>query len=479
MMGERVQRFPLAVTRRLSLFPILLALAGLGWVTASAFAIAGDPWLGAAVGIAPIGFVLLLNSPIVRLTWYILGALAVFQLPDSASSAKLLYLGGTLIISGTAAVNLVRHGPGEFRAFRPIIFPTALLIAAVAGATLIGLAQNDSTLVIRDSIPYVLLIVAPLVGLDIALTFKPGFLYGFIAVFSVIASVGFASDWLTRRGVSALPFGKFLLSTTVIGGLGLAIALIHVTRSRGISRLMWLATIIIIPVMYFLSGARTALTLGAVVIGVLGRRGAARAPALKLATILAIAGVLAALALPFITTLAISDPSFLTGRLSSALSALQNGVTSDASGQLRLQSYGWAIDAWDSNWVFGTGFGHSYPNGFLSLDTPLMIPAKFGAVGAAAVLIFLGAIAVVIKRSQRVSGSTPAHTVARAFYLFLITLTPFLPITEDKGLPLAIALLVAIVASESINAVGSVAWKGTDNRENRSRLISSGIVPSP
>lgn len=258
-----------------------------------------------------------------------------------------------------------------------------------------------------------------------------------------------------------------------MGGLGLALALVLVAHTRGLLRIAWLAVVAVIPTMYALSGTRTSLTLLAVLLGVVGHKRAGRSSVFRLLGILSVVALAIWAVLPLVTAFAISDPHFLSGRFASALSTIQNGVGSDSSGQERLQSYSWAMDAWRSDWVFGTGFGHAYPNGLLSLDTPLMIPSKLGVIGTIAVIAFLASIAMAVWRIRREWGPAPANSAARAFFLFLLVLTPFLPITEDKGLPLAIALLIAAVASEM--ARGQLA----DAHQTIARRAMHSPVPTP
>jgi hypothetical protein len=159
------------------------------------------------------------------------------------------------------------------------------------------------------------------------------------------------------------------------------------------------------------------------------------------------------LAFPVIADVAIRDPNFLIGRLASSLNVLQNGAASDASGQDRLQSYNWVLNVWQSNRLLGTGFGYLYPNGSLSLDTPLIILSKFGVIGSFVLVLFITAVAKAVRNMRRLSGPAVANSISAPFFFFVLALTPFISVFEDKGLAFAIALLIAAVGSAASHKV--------------------------
>jgi hypothetical protein len=412
-----------------------------------------NPTIAIGITLGPIAGWSLVRSARFRVLWFVIGGMAVFQLPDAAITAKVAYLLGVLIVAGRATQGLKASPPGWISAFKVLSLPAALLFIDLVVTVTIGLFQNEPSRVLRDALPYVLVLAAPLVGLDAASAFRPTALYVLIALVSVLAAVGFASDWLSRRGVSGLPIGKFLLSTIVVGGLGFALALIMVTRRRGFPRLGWLITLALIPMGYLITGTRAALTMVVIIIAVIGNADAARAPLLRLLWALALVSVSLFFAFPVIADVAIRDPNFLIGRLASSLNVLQNGAASDASGQDRLQSYNWVLNVWQSNRLLGTGFGYLYPNGSLSLDTPLIILSKFGVIGSFVLVLFITAVAKAVRNMRRLSGPAVANSISAPFFFFVLALTPFISVFEDKGLAFAIALLIAAVGSAASHKV--------------------------
>ena len=91
-----------------------------------------------------------------------------------------------------------------------------------------------------------MLAVLPIVGIDCARDVSSRLMVGLLGAVGVIAALGFAVDWIGRRGVSSLAVGKFSLSSfaliaAVFGFGGVAIA------AAGIAKILFFLFIVALP----------------------------------------------------------------------------------------------------------------------------------------------------------------------------------------------------------------------------------------
>ncbi|GAA3593651.1 hypothetical protein GCM10022223_05700 [Kineosporia mesophila] len=147
---------------------------------------------------------------------------------------------------------------------------------------------------------------------------------------------------------------------------------------------------------------------------------------------------------PFLASHLISDPAFLDGRITQAMAVAHGEASSDQSYLARQHSYEVAHTAWQEHPWLGVG-----PGGILGSDAPWLVLAKFGLIGAMALSMFGACLCVSIRRARQISGPQPIYAASRGWALILIALTPFGPWTEDKGISLAVALLVTAVVAQA------------------------------
>ncbi len=91
---------------------------------------------------------------------------------------------------------------------RPLIWFGLAVIAIFGISYLASPAGSDLGTFGRQSIFYLLIVLGPVIGLDSGRDLAPRAVYSVLGVIGVIAALGFAADWLNRRGVTALPFGR-------------------------------------------------------------------------------------------------------------------------------------------------------------------------------------------------------------------------------------------------------------------------------
>jgi hypothetical protein len=290
--------------------------------------------------------------------------------------------------------------------------------------------------------------------LDAAQEIEPNFLDRAIGILGVIAAIGFCLDWLERRGVSSLGVGRLILGTGMVCSLGFVHALVQGALGKGRSRI-WFGVAVFIITALLVTGTRTSLVFALGFVGLIGRERHARLPLPKLLLVIApvVAGTL--VLVPIVASKVLSQPDFLNERMQAALSTFQGG--DDQSLQIRVRSYALARERFlDGPWL-GGGPGYTYPNGLYTLDTPWMLPAKFGIVGTLAILLYLGCMLVSIRNCRSLTEPLPVFATARGWGLILIGVTPFGPWVEDKGFGVAISLLMAaILAATTKHLAGDV-----------------------
>ena len=406
------------------------------------------PWIALSIFVGVPSLAVIVSTSRARLYFFVLGGLAVFQLPDSASSIKLAYLGGVALCSVVSVTRVSRVKDPWVKSFRLLIPPGAMVVLVLAIGLTTGISQSDPTDSVRDAIPYLLLLLGPVIGLDAARDMGTRGLYRLTVSVGIVAAVGFSTDWLDRRGVSSLPFGRFLLATFMLGALGFVLALVMASNTSGWSRLRWIVAACVIPLAYLITGSRSAMVIFAGLMGVMGSSRKARVPIARALSLAVGVAVTIYVIVPPLAQLLISDPRFIDSRIRAAIQFL-DGSGGDLSLQERLQAVAWTNDVFQANLLFGTGPGHRYPNGALTLDSPVTLLAKWGLIGGLAFAGFLVAIALVSRRVHRAGTFTPANAVCRGFLFVVLAITPFGGAFEDKGFALAIALLIAILASSA------------------------------
>ena len=447
------------------------AVIGVGGLLAliCGFAIVVHPWMGLALGLAIPGLLILVSKAPARLAAVSIGALLVFQ--STSNIGKYGYLALAILCCALSGIRLMRQPTSVMSAFKPMVWSGLLLLVILLLSGLVsrssGVSAGDWA---RDVLSYVLLVTLPVVGLDAAQEIAPNRLDVAIAIFGVVAAIGFCLDWLERRGVSSLGVGRLILGTGMLCSLGFVHALVKGVIGRRHSWI-WLSVSIFIATALLVTGTRTSLVFSLGILGLVGSRRNARASFLKLLSMIAPVVGVTVILVPIAASYVLTDPDFLKERMQAAILVFQDG--DDQSFQIRTNSYALARERFsDSIWL-GGGPGHAYPNGLFTLDTPWMLPAKFGVIGTAALLLYLGCIVISVRSCRNLSGPLPAYALARGWSAILVGATPFGPWVEDKGFGVALSLLLAAIVAATREALvadatpadqGASADRGVANR---------------
>ena len=405
-----------------------------------------DLGTGIAVGIAPIVIYLMLAKSWARSMVIILGGLFVLGAGSDISASKVIYAALILLACAIATYRLVTNPPSWISTFKPLIGVGVVLVGAMVIASLVSPNPASAETLARQAIFYLLVPAAPLVGLDAGRDLKPRVVYLIIAVVGTVAAIGFATDWLSRRGVSSLDVGRFVLSSLILPAFCFALALVQLACARGMARkLLWLMPTILIPIAMLVTGTRTNLI---VLLAIFGVTGATRLHRVRLGQIIFIVTIVAGIGLllfPIVANAVLSRPDFIQQRLAAAVQVLNGNTAEDQSFSGRSLQYSIAVDLIAKSPLFGYGPGFQAGQ---TLDTPLLTVAKLGILGTAVLAAFLITCVVVIMKSGKKYGYSVAHTASRGLVLVFLANIPFGTPIEDRGFGFTLILVFMAVSSE-------------------------------
>lgn len=412
-------------------------------VTLFGLLVAVDPTIALAVLAVPVGLWLLL-TPLRRAGTMVFGGL--FTLGSvSLTTPKLIYLATMAVI---VSVALVRGLSGRQHIPRSLTWTTVAVLALVVAGAVNGLmAGNDMLDVMRDSATYAALAAVGVVGADAAPWVDRRTLDRLLVTAGVVSSLGFTLEWLARRGFAALPVTDVILHSPIPGALLWCYSLGRLAGG-GPRSWVWLAPAAISFGLPLLTGSRNILLYAAapvVVAAMAAARGRWRgvfrtaviAPVGLLLIAVLVAGSLGGAATGHL------DVEAAVERLSTVGDVL-NEPAADPSLEERLTQNRLAWATFTNAPVLGAGPGHIFRwdrSGPLSLtaeaftiDTSLVIPAKYGLVGVATLLVLLVAWYRARPRSD------VWRLTLGAFAALVVLLSMLGPTIEDKGLPVAVVL---------------------------------------
>jgi hypothetical protein len=414
-----------------------------------------------------------------RLIGVTAGGLLILQGSQGLNPPKLAYFAFILVSWVIAIAHLTAPtdthtwtGP-----FRRLLIGTYLLLGLVLISAPIALTNGvQLTDWARDALPYALLAMLPLIGVDCARDVTSRFILFLFASAGTVAALGYGIDWLSLRGVSSVGVTQFTLSS---GALVAAVFSFAIVRgATGPNRPRWLALATFALVCYLLSGSRSGLVLLAGFLGIAGTSRKLRVPIRSVIGLLAALSLVTATLIPLAGSLLVNDPTFLSQRAASVVSFLQNGST-DPSYSARVVEYSQAATSIAAHPLFGTGPGFLYTNTdpaappVFTLDTPLVTPAKFGLLGSGIIVFWLAQLASTIRATRRLVGATQVSTALRAFGLIFVLDLPFGGFLEDKGFSIALMLLLGLLAATGRERLSDMHARETDQGRGRPTLAAA------
>jgi hypothetical protein len=409
----------------------------------------------------------MLLSARIRFLVVIVGGLVVFQSDQAVGLRKYAYVAAVILAICLSLLRIARSREPVLIAFRPLLpASVGLLFVLIASAFVSHNAGTSMTNWSRDVLPYFFVALLPVVGLDAAQDLSKKHAERLLVVAGLVAAVGFAVDWLNRRGVSSLGLGDVMLATATLAALGFAYT---ITRAGlGPHRLRWLLASTAIMSAMLVNGTRTNLFLLAATAGIVGSTTKLRVPARRIVGLILQIGAAVAVVVPALAMVFISDPLFIQQRIRGAMLLVTGQSAADPSYMARQRSYSVARSTFSQFPWFGVGPGRLYrtPLGgpdSMSLDTPWLVPAKFGVIGVSVLVIYLVTVMVCVRRVRKLAGYSIVVTAGRGWAAALVVLVPFGPWIEDKGFALALTLYLAVLVATAREAL---ALKGSARRDH-------------
>lgn len=421
---------PLAVPGAAAIFAILVAV---------------EPRAaGVAVAVPVVGW--LLATPLRRAGVMIFGGIFTLGSP-SLTTPKFLYLGAMatiLVVALARGLSGRRHIPAS------LTWTTLAVVALVVVGAVNGLMAGNAVLdIVRDSSTYAGLASAGIVAADAAPWVNRRTHERVIVVAGLISTLGFTLEWLSRRGLAELPFTDVLLHSNVPGILLWSYSIARLA-SGGRRAWMWLASASISVGLPLLTGTRNVLLYAAapvVVAGIAALRGNWRSASRTI--IVGPVGLLLTTALVLGLQAGSTSQQLQTQaairRLATVGQTLDEPAV-DPSLEERLTQTRVAWDTFTSDPLLGSGPGHifrwkrsgptSVTTEAYTIDTSLVTAAKYGMLGVAVLVTLLIAWHRARPRSE-VWLSTIGGFVAVVSLLSVLG-----PTIEDKGLPLAVAIIL-------------------------------------
>lgn len=427
------------IERRLK-SPTALIIAG---VSVIALVTMIRPLVGLIVCVGVVLFVAVLLSPLARLGSFVLGGLVVLGSSSDLSISKIAYAGLLVLVCTVSFANLLRDPPEWFPRVRGWLTLGVAVVGSMVVST-IAAPGSDLGSVLRQGLFYLLIPIAPMVGIETGRHLTTLTTAKFAGFCGALSAVGFGVDWLTRRGVASFNLSYLVLGSTVLAGLGFALAVIMATSVKGARRFGWVLIAFIIPTAMLVTGTRSNLVLFVVILGMLGPAAKFRLPPVRAVGItVAVVAALGVL-LPFVARYVLSDPTFLDRRVFAALQVLSGDAAGDQSYMYRSMQYAYALQQIDARPWLGFGLGWNPP---IVMDTPLLTVVRIGVVGTVLLVAYLVASMVVVSRLGKIYGYSPMHTAASGLALMVLALIPFGSPLEDRGFCFALALIFAGVAA--------------------------------
>ncbi|WP_406636677.1 O-antigen ligase family protein [Pseudarthrobacter quantipunctorum] len=429
----------------LALAPIrdnALTIATFLYVVAATSLLVVDPTLTVAAAAAPLILYLMVRKSWVRVAVIVVGGMLVLGSSSDVGPAKMAYAGAMFLCVVISTIRLSLNPPTWIRIAVPLFaWAAILLLCLLMGA--IATSGQDLMTVVRQGVFYTMIPLAPIVGIDAGREIQSKSAIRWIGVIGFVAAAGFAADWLNRRGVSSLSFGRFVVSSLILSALGFALALVMIIYARRLERVLWTLAAIAIPAALLITGTRTNLVVFFALVGLLGVTAKFGVPMHKALLLLAFLAAAVAVLLPIFAEYVIKTPGFLESRLN-ALMNVATGSRKDLSLEARTEQY---YHVW--NWIqespwFGKGPGFNPP---ISLDTPLATVVRLGVIGTIAMVGFLGSLLWMVYTTGKKYGRSVMHTATRGIAMVAVVMLPFGSPVEDKGFAFMLVLLIMGVAS--------------------------------
>ncbi len=422
-----------------------------------AIGLAASAFLGAGIGGAPkialleitaLSFLVLVLSPMARLTWVVIGGMFVLGGPLTLAVFKVIYVAGCAVAASAALMRVrsLRETPAYAEVVTLLRVSSVFAVFVFAEMVLAIIAGTPRADAFRGSAPYLLFACVPMFALDARTSTRADLIKSLFVMVGLAATASLVVEWVTRRGL-----GDWANYDIVLAG-SLPAAMFNYLSAGflvGRQRLLWAVGAGCLFALIMLSGNRGSFSmlLGPLAIAVILRGRWRRFLEIVLAG-------------PILAFLAFAVSSFLAGALGLDYGALArryegllhpSQLASDMSIETRLAQTRAAWQVLLSKPIQGAGPGHVFvwtttwhgQGSSARLDSPLQFPAQFGILGVVLLLVVVIAYGRLLLRLIR------ALDVYRAAALGfgvsqLATLLWQHPPIENVGFTLGFLLLIIL-----------------------------------
>lgn len=391
----------------------------------------------------------------------IFGGILVLQSSEVLDVPKLVYLAVAVAVVCFAIVRTAtRRDTPAFRSMRELWVASAALIGVLVISLGVALA-NDITpsAWARDAASYGLFAVVPVMAFVAHRDAPRNGLLGLTVLAGALATLSFALTWLDRRSILTEPIERLVLPSGAFASTFFIVASAYSFRAPRY-RLLWAVGAGLTLGAFLVVGSRSRLPFVVVplLLGVLAGQGFRTSiPSWLVQYGLAIAVVLI---VPIGEALAPSGPSVepetpteVLGRRVGSIDDLVTNPGGDPSMQERVSQTVAAWEVFERQPILGAGpgLGIRWTNysgeteESIALDTPVIFLAKFGLLGLAVAAIWIVAFARFTRDMLRRIRGSPEWLVLIGEVGVLLYASLFSPPMQDKGMPFALMLVLALV----------------------------------
>jgi hypothetical protein len=412
-----------------------------------------------------------------RVIIVVFGALVVLQSSQDVGPLKIAYLAAASVVMLGTFRNVwrMRHSSVVASA-RPWLITSGVVTALVILSLPVAATQGTSISAwLRDAAAYGLLMVAPWLAVDLALSASRRAVLALTVAAGAATTLSYAIAWLEKRHIWDFPLDRLALPSITLAASLFAVSLAIAFSSRR-RRYLWVAVASTTIGLLVVSGSRQSLALLIVCpTALIASWFADRTSPLRPKLLVAVMPVIVAIAIVAATVVRLPDgaipatgPGGTTGGLEASPTPAPTGrnlterydsigsvlAGRDPSFQERLSQTRAVWSQFLTSPIVGGGLGMLIPwtdssgvthtdNAFTA-DTPILVFAKFGLFGLALIAALVWA-AVATIRALRVAGRATRRSwlATIAFAATIVVLMPFGWQVEDKGTALAMILVIA------------------------------------
>jgi O-antigen ligase len=431
-----------------------------------------------------ISLPLVVVSPRARVLVLTFGGLLVFQSSTGVSLLKSTYL-GVAFIALVAAITRLIYLPDR-RAI-DLMKPLVVTAAVFAGVVILSLAVATAERTplsdwLRDAAPYFLFCTVPIFALDFSTSLSRRYLMSVLIAVGVLAAMSFFVEWAgaNRRQYFQLPITHLLLPSAMLPTALVCFSISQALTSRWRARIQWIAfSGALVAVLALLTGTRSFLAVLLIVPLIVPLAAPGRLVTRAFRGLLFAVAVLAVgLAITWLVVhMTAVNPVVLPDRF-----ATVQAPATDFSYRLRLQELAAAAAVFLSSPLVGAGPGHIFHwspivgpawNSF-TLDTGMVVPAKFGLVGVAALAAIGVALVFFLNKTASTSRAKPSWTALVAFAIVGVIGLVLGSTLEDKGFSFGMILILALVLADYQESVPTLELSASDRINSVNRMSRFG-----